>query len=202
MLPYTLYAHSNYKGFKFAYTSSGIYHNQIDDFAFRRNGFNIALFYEIRMFKFLSLIPQLEYAQKGFVEKQVETNEAGEIIQEEVEANTRLDYLSIPLMVKFKYPDIKPEPYLVFGPRFDYLINRRNGVFHFTQVDFKSQFADYLDEFVFGGSFGAGFRLAKIDRLNTFLEFRYNFDVSDSFSKIEKIAAKNNSYDVVLVIAL
>lgn len=200
LFPIVLNAQHHNKGFKIAYTSSGIYHDQIDDFASRRNGFNIALFYEIGMFKFLSLIPHIEYAQKGFVEKQVETNDIGEFIQN-VEANTRLDYLSIPLLIKIKYPKIKPEPYLVIGPRFDYLIKKRNGVFHFTQVDFKSQFADYLDEFVFGGSFGAGFQLAKIARFNTFLNFRYNFDFSDSVSKIEVITTKNNSYDIGLVIS-
>jgi len=200
LFPYVLIAHPNNKGFKFAYTSSGIYHDRIDNFASRRNGFNIALFYEFGNHKFLSFIAQIEYAQKGFVEKQVETNETGEIIQN-VKANTRLDYLSIPLLIKFKYPRITPEPYFIFGPRFEYLINKRNGVFHFSQIDFKSQFVDHLDKFVFGGSFGAGFRLAKIYRLNTLLEFRYHFDFSDSFSKIEEATVKHNSYNIGLAIS-
>lgn len=200
LFPILLNAQLNNKGLKFTYSSSGIYHDQIDNFASRRNGFVFAAFYEFRIHKFLSFLPQIEYAQKGFVEKQVETNEAGEIIQQ-VKANTRLDYLSIPWLVKFRYPDIKLEPYFILGPRFDYLIHKRNGVFHFTQVDFESQFADHLDEFVFGGLVGAGFRLVKIDRLNTFLEFRYQFDFSDSFSNIEEVTVKNNSYDIGLVIA-
>lgn len=199
LVPIVLDAQHNNKGLKIAYTSSGIYHNQINDFASRRNGFNIALFYEFTIHKFLSFLLQIEYAQKGFVEKQVETNDMGDFIKN-VNANTRLDYLSIPLLVKFRYPEIKLEPYFILGPRFDYLIHKRNGVFHFTQVDFESQFADHLDEFVFGGSVGAGFRLAKIDRLNTCLEFQYQFDFSDSFSNFEEVTVKNNSYNIGMVI--
>ena len=200
LFPCVLIAHPNQKGFKFAYTSSGVHHDKIDDFASRRNGFSLGLFYELGIYKFLSFMAYVEYAQKGFVEEQVETNELGDFIQN-VDANTRLDYLSVPLLIKFKYSRIKPEPYFLFGPRIDYLMNKRNGVFHFTEVDFKSQFADHLDKFIIGGSLGAGFRLPKIYRLNTFLEFRYNFDYSDSYSKIEEITVKNNSYDVGLLIA-
>lgn len=201
LFPVALFAqYFNNMGVKLAYTTSNIYHDIINNFSSRRSGFNVALFLELGNYKYLALVTQIEYIQKGFVEEQDETNEIGELIQH-VEANTRLDYLSIPIFLKLKYPKIKFVPYMILGPRFDYLLNKENGVYEFTKVNFKSQFADHFDKYVFGGSIGAGFNLLKIYRFNTFLEFRYNIDFSDSFSSIKEVTIKNNSYDFWLGIA-
>jgi hypothetical protein len=190
------------KGVKIAYTSSNISHSIFDDFSSSRSGFNAGLFVEFGKFKLLSFVTNIEYAQKGFIEEQVETGEDGPEPIKNVEANTRLDYLSIPLFLKVRYPDSKYEPYVILGPRFDHLFNKKNGVYKFTKVDFKSESANYFDKNIFGSSFGVGFNLPKFSRLNTFVEFRYNVDFSDSYSSIKTVTVKNRSYDFWLGFSL
>ena len=201
LLPSMLFARFiNSIGTKCAYTSSNIYHGLMDDCLSRRSGFNIALFCEFGSFKYFSVVTQIEYAQKGFIEEMKEADETGDIIQH-LDGNTRLDYLSVPLLLKIKYPKAKFVPYLVLGPRFDYLINTKNGVWEFTEIDIKSTTADKLDKEVFGGSIGAGFNLAKLSCLQTFIELRYNFDFSDSYSWTNNVTVRNNSFDFWLGIA-
>jgi len=206
LLPDFLLAQSkNNNGVKFGYTSSGIYGTYTENTFFstsRRNSYHVALFIEYCNYSFFSLVSQIEYAQKGFIEKQVETNESGQFIQN-VKAKTRLDYFSIPLLVKIKYSKIKLNPYIIFGPRFDYLVNKKKGIFKFTEIDFESQFAEYLNlnKTVFGGSIGIGFSLPRISLLKSFLEFRYNHDFTDSFFIIKENTVKNKSFDLWLGIS-
>lgn len=206
LLPEFLLAQSiKNNGIKLGYTSSGIYGTFSENtynLTSRRNCYHAALFIEYCNYSFFSLVSQIEYAQKGFIEKQAETDETGQFIQD-VKANTRLDYVSIPLFVKIKYSKIKLNPYVIFGPRFDYLVNRRNGIFKFSKIDFNSQFADYLNinKSVFGSSIGMGFNLPKISLFESFLELRYNHDFTDSFFINEENTVRNNSFDLWLGIS-
>ena len=86
-------------GVKIGYTSADVQAEVYDEFFERRPGVNVALFAEWLENPFFSVITQVEYAQRGFIEEQIESVESSMIIQK-VEANTRLDYLSIPVMLK------------------------------------------------------------------------------------------------------
>lgn len=166
---------SNY-GVKMAFTRSMF--DIEDNFTTWRSGFNVAVYAEKDIFDFMSFLFQLEYSQKGYIFEQVETNEVGTEIQD-VRANTRLDYISVPLFIEIKYPTQKLIPFIAIGPRFDYLTNINKGEFRFKSVTVADDFADYLKSYVFGGSISFGFQMPAL-RNNFRIEFRYNYDFSDS----------------------
>jgi len=192
---------NNEKGIKLAYTSSYLHHSNIDNFTERRAGFNIALYHSLHTYRYISLLIQIEYNQKGFVEKLVEKNSHGEFVKN-VEARTRLDYVSMPFFFKLNFPNSIISPYLLTGLRIDYLFYRANGIYNFSTINIQSAIADDIDNFVFGYSIGGGLYLFNIDKYKTFLEFRYNLDFTNSLSKYENINVKNNSFDIWVGIAL
>ena len=184
-------------GVKAAFTSSGIYNEILNERFSRRAGISLAVFAEVFNTPVFSILLQAEYAQRGFLEEQAETNESGDFIQT-VKANTRLDYLSFPILAKLRYSKGLYVPYIFFGPRLDFLLNKRNGEFRFTIATAKSEVADFYDNFVFGSTFGAGIELPKISSLRSILEIRYNLDFSDSYSSLDFNKVRNNSFDLWL----
>ncbi|MFC1726885.1 outer membrane beta-barrel protein, partial [candidate division KSB1 bacterium] len=125
-------------GVKAEFTSSGIYNEVLNEGFSRRPGFGFAVFAEVFNNPVFSVLFQAEYAQRGFLEEQAETNESGDFIQT-VKANTRLDYLSFPILAKLRYTKGRYTPYVIFGPRLDFLLNKRNGKFRFTVGSFESE---------------------------------------------------------------
>lgn len=189
---------SFHKGIKLSFTSSNLSCELLQKSLSRRSGFSVGLFFEVNTGNIVSLVTQLEYAQKGFIESQEEINERLEFIQT-VKANTRLDYLSIPVFLKFKIPNLKFEPYFIGGPRFDYLFNKKYGIFQFTNSTSMSKLADYFKKTVFGATIGGGIKLPELYQIQTSVEFRYNHDFTDLLSELENSAViKNNSWDLSL----
>jgi hypothetical protein len=187
-------------GFKAAATSSGLVSDKLPDISLR-SGLCLASFIEAFRTSYFALQVQLEYNQRGFVEEQVETTETGQIVQK-VLANTRLDYISLPVLVMF-YPFGPAYPhYTLLGPRIDYLAHRRNGVFKFTQVDHESRLADDFADFVVGASFGVGLTYPGPFGLRISMELRYNGDFTDSYADIKTLAVRNHSMDIWLGFSL
>ena len=187
---------SNY-GVKTAFTRSIFDVEEYINFTTWRSGFNVAVYAEKDVSDFMSFLLQLEYSQKGYIFEQVETNEAGTEIQD-VRANTRLDYISVPLFLKIKYPTQKITPFVTIGPRFDYLANFNKGEFKFTSVTFTDDFADYLKSYVFGGSVSCGLQIPASNKYDISIEFRYNYDFSDSAKELVQYSVKNKSFDIWL----
>lgn len=185
-------------GVMIAYTSANTTADKFEDFSLRRNGFNIGISTEWFDATVLSMLFRIEYTQKGFIREMVEINENGEEIQT-VQANTRLDYLSIPILAKIKGMKLLTEPYITTGPRFDFLFNKKKGKFKFTNVTVEDDFADNFDDFAFGGTIAFGLSLPKISIFKPSIELNYNFDLTDSFSRSEILIVKNNSMDIWLI---
>jgi hypothetical protein len=183
------------------YTSSNINTDKFDDISKRRSGFIAGVYSGFLNNPLFSITVQIQYSQKGFTEEIIETNDFGEPIQT-VKANSRLDYLSIPILVNLKYSNPLITPYLVTGPRLDYLITKKNGKYKFTNITLESEWVNNFSDFVIGGTVGAGIKLPWISKINFAFEFVYNFDLTDSYSKIETLEVKNNSYDFLLKIGL
>ena len=185
---------SNY-GLKAAFTRSKLEIKDFADFSTWRSGFNLALFFEHNLWDYLSVGSQIEYNQKGYLFEQVETNEIGTKIQD-VSANTRLDYLSLPLFVKIKYPAQKFTPFISFGPRYDYLLNYHKGEFKFTEITITDNMADNFESHVFGGTLSAGVQIPTSHPYQVDIEFRYNFDTTDSAKEPVQYRIKNKSFDI------
>ena len=181
-------------GFKAGVTSSGISVRQQYYDLGRRTGMNIGVFAEWLNSQYLSIVTEINYNQRGFIEEMSEENNAGVFIQR-VKANTRLDYLSIPLFAKLQLPLNGMIPYIVAGPRIDFLLNRSVGVFRFSWATAESPLAkEYRSQSV-GGTIGLGIETDQLAPLPIFLEVHYDFDVTNSAREIP-MEVYNNSIDV------
>ena len=181
-------------GLKVSYTRSKINVNGIHNYSIWRSGINCLFFIEKNIYKSISTTIELEYAQKGYISEQIETSEIGEKIQI-VRANTRLDYISVPIFMKISYNISSIKPFIQFGPRLDYMFNYEKGTYKFTKVSVTDETAKYLDSFSFGSSLYIGFILPFILDKNIILEVRYNNDFTDLWSKPNTWLGKNVSYD-------
>ncbi|MGH7601381.1 MAG: porin family protein [bacterium] len=167
----------------------------------RRTGVNAALFIEWGGSSFYSLVTQVEYAQRGFAEEQEITGENNPEPLGKVRASTRLDYISLPILLKLQYRKLAISPYLIAGPRVDFLVNREVGEFDFvignSKVSVESELSKIVDDRALGGTVGLGFNAQKFLPLPLLVEGRYNFDFTDN-SKSPPLQGKNNSFDVWL----
>jgi len=159
----------------------------------RRIGFNVGGFIEWLDVPFFSFITQLEYDQKGagqvFNRRDEYNNDLGDITQ-----YGKLDYVSIPLLVKLRYPAGIFTPYIVGGPRFDFLVG-----FQSDKNLFNTLYRQ-LKKNSIGGSVGIGVETESILPTTFLAELRYNFDFQDSF-KNAFVHTRNDSYDLWLGVA-
>ena len=188
-------------GLKISYTRSKINVKEFDNYSTWRTGIKWSFFLEQHIYKSISTIIELEYAQKGYISEQVETNEIGEKIQI-VRANTRLDYISVPIFMKISYNISTIKPFVLFGPRLDYMFSYKKGIFKFTKASVNDETAKYLDSVTVGSSLACGLIFPFLSKKNIIFEARYNNDFTDLWSKHNTWLVKNVSYDFGIGISL
>lgn len=181
-------------GVKTAVTISRFNISNFYNFSKWRTGFNIAVYGEQEFSTFLSLVPHVGYVQKGYISEQVETNETGERIQK-VRANTRLDYLTIPLFLKIAYPNPQVTPFLSLGPRVDYLAHYKKGQFNFTSGSITDDIADHLSPVVWGASISCGGQIPMAHNHSLSIELQYNIDLTNSAMVPIQYNIKNEAID-------
>jgi Outer membrane protein beta-barrel domain len=184
----------NSYGLKIAYTSA----NQRYDYTNignigtkRRIGFNAAIFAEWFNLPFVSLVTQCEYAQRGVGIVSERTLASSPDIVETNTYYSRVDYLSIPVFAKITVPVGPINPYVLIGPRIDFLLG------------YNSAFNDIYDHFsktMTGASCGFGVNLKTLLPVTVLVEARYNADFKDSFSN-QNLTVRNNSWDIWLGVA-
>jgi hypothetical protein len=167
----------------------------------RRTGVHAAFFLEWGRSSLISLITQVEYAQRGFAEEQTMTDELG---QEKgvVCAKTRLDYVSVPIIIKLQYPRLVAGPYLVFGPKVDWLVHRTAGKFEFPIATIESSLYKVFADQALSTTVGLGFAAEKLLHLPLLIETRYNFVLTDNTDVKTISKAQNQSFDIWLGIKL
>ena len=186
----------NEYGVKVAYTNSKI---NPKNKAFRtkwRPGINLAFFVGKNIYRNLHAVVQTEYTSRGYKLESIETNETGEVIQT-LYANTRLDYITVPILLKINYNRSKFQPFIQFGPRLDYLFNFKRGMYNFSKVQAPDLMPDYLylNTFSFGSSISLGFQLPIQHKKRVLIEARYNNNFSDARSKPNIFFGNSVSYD-------
>lgn len=82
-----------------------------------RPGFICGIYAEWFDERYINMVTEINYVQKG-----TRFNLSGVT---DHEYNNRMDYLSIPVYVKLKFPNLNFLPYLMFGFRYDHLIYKR-----------------------------------------------------------------------------
>ena len=153
-------------------------------------GAHLGLFTNIRMGKKFAFQPEVLFSMQGAKQ----TIDFGSKIQE---ADTRVNYLSIPLNFQFK---IVEKVFIEVGPYFDFLMSAKGDVVtknNFsndtsTIVENGKDLKDYYDSFTFGVSFGGGYHINKQFSVNA----RYYLGLppaekSDVFGSYESISTKN-----------
>lgn len=155
----------------------------------RRTGFAVAAFADLFDLPAFSLVAQVEYAQRGMgLEVAVTGPEGPEIIGKRT-LYARLDYLSIPLLAKVKFPMPLLTPYLLAGPRADFSLG--------SSLD-EGVFREVYDKFRksgLGGSVGLGVETATLLPADLLLEFRYNVDFADAYSS-NVLKIRNSAFDI------
>jgi opacity protein-like surface antigen len=138
----------------------------------------------------LSALIELQYTQKGMTESIPITTESqpdgtGEFITK----RPRVDYLSIPILVKARFSTPVIVPYLVAGPRFDILLSMKGDGFDVVVDKFKTS--------EFGATLGFGVEVTFWHPIGVLAEFRYNPSFGDAFSS-NFLRVKNRSLDFLL----
>ncbi|MBM4159991.1 MAG: PorT family protein [Ignavibacteria bacterium] len=152
----------------------------------RRTGFNIGAFVEWFDIPYLSAISQIEYAQRGVGEEFIITG-SDPTTAGTKHVYTRLDYLSVPILAKPILPMGMVSPYLLVGPRADFLLHyQKNLPLEGFYKDFKKT--------AIGGTIGVGVESSSLLPIRLSVESRYNFDISNSFDNgFAKV--RNNAFD-------
>ncbi|GEM_PF-2019181 len=177
----------------------------------RRPGFNAAIFVEGLNFSAFSLVVQAEYAKRGFDEKravfaETEVPGVGRIYAAigGLYATTILNYVSIPVLIKWQSPIKTMKPYLLFGPKLGFLVNRKVG--HFRKepeayfIEREEGYAERFADRALGGTAGLGVATNKVLSMPLSLEARYNFAFERDLDE-KLLRAKNNAFDVWLGIS-
>ncbi len=134
-----------------------------------RWGFDAGGFVELFGTGPFSLVPEVHYIQKGMTYKIQETSYnfpsgTGQFLI----FRPLIEYISVPVLVKVQPFSLPVAPYLLAGPRVDFLLSKNPEGLQFVYDKFKKS--------DFGATFGVG-----VEFLNVMTEFRYSHTFNDSF---------------------
>jgi hypothetical protein len=118
--------------------------------------FSTLISYETLRAKYFSLIPMIGYSKKGADKT---TNVIGRNIIMHLSENRNSDYLEFDLFFKPKYNFQSFTPFILIGPRFDYLLNRNIKTNYYYEIDSNIQnynITDISTKFIYGLSLGMG----------------------------------------------
>ena len=160
----------------------------------RRVGFNIGGYIEWFDSHFFTLVTQLEYVQKGMGQRFAITVDDPTVIEYK-DFYSRLDYLSLPLLGKFFLSGESLSPFILVGPRADFLLG-----YNSDENVFNSVYDDFMKT-VIGGTLGAGIEITGVLPLPLAVEARYNIDFADSYNT-QFLKVRNNAFDFWLGIKL
>jgi len=159
-----------------------------------RWGFDIGSYVEWFNVPYLSLLTEVHYVQKGMSYKVVEvTYNQPTGTGRYITFRPRVDYVSVPVLVKIQLRVSRFEPYFLLGPRFDFLVNRNDEATGLVYDDFN--------ESDIGGTFGVGFELLRLLPVGLLTEFRFSPSFNRSF-RGEFLEVKNKSFELLLGVKL
>jgi hypothetical protein len=139
----------------------------------RTAGFSIAVFSDIPVAMGFSISPQIEYARRGWqidVEKGTLENPDGN--GEMTTFKYKLDYIIIPIMLKYSMDFSFGTAALQAGPRLD------------LPLEYNSEALDYIYKNFddsFGISFGAAYAPKLALPVTPFIEIMYHMDITDAY---------------------
>ena len=159
----------------------------------RRIGFNAAAFGEWFNIPHFTLLTQIEYSQRGVGQDFTVVGSDPQVLEIKT-LYSRLNYLSVPILAKVMIPSKSVTPFLLAGPRLDFLLGYQSDENAFNQV------YDSFDKTLLGASFGVGVQTDAIIPVGVVLEIRYNVDFADSYST-DLLRVRNNAFDIWVGVA-
>jgi len=160
----------------------------------RRVGFNVGAFAEWFDVPLFSLVTQVEYTQRGMGQDFIVTGPSGPNPIGVKTLYSRLDYVSVPILGKLRFPSGPVSPYIVAGPRADFLVGYKSDEGAFNSV------YDKFKKTSFGGSAGIGIQIESLLPIAVLAEARYNFDFADSY-ETDLLKVRNSAFDFWLGVA-
>ncbi|MFZ1081620.1 MAG: porin family protein [Candidatus Kryptoniota bacterium] len=159
-----------------------------------RWGFTVDGFVEFFNLPFFSGVAEIQYTQKGMMEKLPVTTDAGpEGTGQFLTIGPSVNYLSIPLLAKVRFERGNITPYLIAGPRMDFLLSKNGNGYDLVVNQFKTS--------EFGATFGVGVELTSILPVGALAEFRYNPSFDDALNN-GSVKVRNRSFDFLLGVRL
>jgi len=147
-------------------------------------GLLVGLYYDYRISNYLHIRTGMDYSQSGSY-LPYSWNEYYESNKEKNRAKVLFNYLSFEILSKIKISGIKFFPYLIAGPKFDFLIKKTFMLLNFEQVPNMSNI-DY------GFVIGIGSEINPFKNLLVTLELRY----CQGFNKISTLSSRTDVISV------
>ena len=161
-----------------------------------RVGADAGLFIEWLNIPFISFITEVDYIQKG---SEVNTNipittaQNPDGLGQYYGFSTRINYLSVPILVKLRLYGKLLTPYILFGPRFDFKLSGSSNLNGNSSSNiFKSNDV--------GGTFGIGFDFKHVLPFHIGAEFRYSPSFRYCYS-VKYLSVKNSSLEFLMVLS-
>jgi opacity protein-like surface antigen len=157
----------------------------------RRWGFDVAVFAEWLNIPVFSFLTELHYVQKGMKESVPITNEQNpDGTGDYMTLSPRVDYLSVPILAKARLNDGEFSPFIVVGPRVDFLLQTRGEGFQVV--------LDKFEKVDFGVSVGAGLDIRTFEKVQLGFEFRFSPSLKDGYST-QFLNVRNSSMEFLIV---
>lgn len=160
----------------------------------RRWGIDAGVFIEFVDLPYVSLLGELHYIQKGYTEKFIETTPTyPEGTGRYITIKPRVDYLSLPLLAKIRYDIGTVSPYILIGPRFDFLIG--------NDPQYVGSILDKFKKNDMGISAGVGIEIPTSAIQAVLFEFKYSPTFNKSYNN-NILTIKNQSVELLVGIKL
>jgi hypothetical protein len=166
------------------------------------SGYTIGVIAEIPLGAEFSFRPELNYIQKGFSASQsINTEFLGMNIPLGIKANTRLNYIEMPLLLKYRYGNEKAGVYAIAGPGLGYATNGFAQPIITSIIDIKLPqvdidfSSDTYNRLELSGNIGLGAEIA-VGNGKFFTDLRYNKGFTNMLNDpIVDIRAKNQAFN-------
>jgi hypothetical protein len=153
-----------------------------------RWGLDASAFIELVPTNYFSLLAETHFIQKGFSLPVQETSQAHpEGTGTPIILNPRLDYLSFPLLAKFRLEDNGYSTYIFAGPRIDFLLGKQDIGLEYTSTDV-------------GATLGIGTELEFISVPKFIIEGRFSPSFTRAFQN-DNLTVTNKSFEILLGVA-
>jgi len=153
-----------------------------------RWGLNLGVFTEFLNIPYFSLVTELNYVQKGMTEEfPVTTTTNPDGTGEYITWDTRVDYLNLSALGKFRLDLSRFIPYILLGPKIDFEINQENS------LDWTNVVEENFNEVMYGFKIGIGSEV-ELGTFNLFAEILYDYNFNELYEN-ENLIVTANSVD-------